>query len=75
MGSTNASLPAASLNSLTRATPDARRTLARAVDALGLTARGAHKMLRVARTIADLAGERDLGPDAVAEALGYRSEA
>jgi magnesium chelatase family protein len=73
--STNASLPAASLHALVRATPEARRTLARAVDTLGLTARGAHKMLRVARTIADLAGERDLGPDAVAEALGYRSEA
>jgi magnesium chelatase family protein len=38
-------------------TPDARALLARAVDGLGLSARGAHRVLRVARTVADLAGE------------------
>jgi len=31
-------------------------------------------MLRVARTIADLTGETDVGPDAIAEAPSFRSE-
>ncbi len=43
-----------------------------AVDRLGLTARGYHRTLRVARTIADLASAPVVGEDAVAEAVRYR---
>ena len=71
---TNAEIPDGALDSLVAATPDARALLGRAVDRLGLSARAARRVLKVARTIADLAGEAKAGPPAVAEALEYRSD-
>ena len=44
------------------------------MERLGLSARAARRVLKVARTLADLAEERRTGPAAVAEALGYRDE-
>ncbi|OSP56066.1 YifB family Mg chelatase-like AAA ATPase [Pseudoruegeria sp. SK021] len=52
--------------------PDGRALLSRAADRFGLTARGYHRVLRVARTLADLAGDDAISRDHVAEALGYR---
>lgn len=56
------------------ATPDeaGRALLLRAADRFGLTARGYHRVLRVARTIADLAGAQDVGAPQIAEALSFR---
>ncbi len=71
---TNADIPDAELDVWVAATPDARLLLGRAVERLGLSARSARRLLKVARTIADLAGDAKTGPDAVAEALGYRDD-
>ncbi|MDP5335215.1 MAG: YifB family Mg chelatase-like AAA ATPase [Paracoccaceae bacterium] len=56
------------------ATPDAagRALLGRIADRFGLTARGYHRVLRVARTIADLEGAADVASAHVAEAASYR---
>jgi magnesium chelatase family protein len=59
------------------ATPDepGRRLLAQAAEAMRLSARGYTRILRVARTIADLANAETVGRIHVAEALSYRRQA
>lgn len=52
--------------------PEARTLLNTAAEKMGLSARGYHRVLRVARTLADLAGEAHIGKPHVAEALAYR---
>jgi magnesium chelatase family protein len=44
-----------------------------AMEELGLSARAHDKILRVARTMADLEGADAIGPNHIAEAVGYRS--
>ena len=68
----NAGLPVEALDEAVAATPEARVLLGRAVDRLALSARAAHRTMRVARTIADLAGEPRVGPVPMAEAVGLR---
>ena len=59
------------------ATPDEPgcRLLAQAAEAMRLSARGYHRVLRVARTIADLASSETVTRVHVAEALSYRRQA
>ena len=69
----NGRVPGRWLETETAIDSDARELLATAADRLGLSARGYHRVLRVARTIADLEGEAAVRAHCVAEALRYRS--
>src|SRR2546423_2585979 len=60
------------LDSHTPVHPEARTLLQTAADRLGLSARGYHRVLKVARTIADLEDVIELAPAHIAEALRYR---
>ena len=71
-GVVSAHLRVADLPGLCRPTAGARRTLAIAVERLGLSARGFHRALRIARTIADLDGDERVDEQHVREALGMR---
>lgn len=71
-GDCNAALPAAAVDRHCACHAQARQLLERAIDRLGLSARGYHRILRVARTIADLAGSADIESAHVAEAIGFR---
>lgn len=68
----NADLEGAALEDV--ATPDSegKDLLLKVADRFGLSARGYHRVLRVARTIADLDHSTDVRKPHVAEAVGYR---
>lgn len=69
---TNADAEGQLLEDITPLESESRDLLLRAADRFGLSARGYHRILRVARTIADLDGSADLQRPHVAEALSYR---
>ena len=53
-------------------THEARAVVATSFDKLGLSMRGYHKVLKIARTIADLAGSTHIEATHVQEALSFR---
>src|SRR5262249_1311021 len=72
-GTPNATLSNAPLRDHCALDAAGRRLVASAVDRGGMSARAVHRALRVARTIADLAGEAHVSAMRLAEALQYRA--
>ena len=68
----NADAEGSMLEEIATPDPDARALLIRAAERFHLSARGYHRVLRVARTIADLDGSRDVHKPHVAEAISFR---
>jgi magnesium chelatase family protein len=71
---TNASIPGNILEQIARPDTEGAELLRTAANDLGLSARGYHRTLRMARTLADLDGGIPVGRIHIAEALGYRGE-
>src|SRR5881398_1674005 len=70
---TNAEAPASLLETIAQPDTAGQKLLRDAADTMKLTARGYHRVLRVARTLADLDGAEKIGRLHLAEALSYRA--
>ncbi len=72
-GTVNAQIPVNRLRNFCRLDDAGERTLELAVRKMGFSARAHDRILKVARTIADLSGTENVQAKHVAEAVGYRS--
>ena len=72
-GLCNAYMGPKELREYCRLSPACEMLMKRAFDAMGLSARSYDKILRIARTIADLAGEKEISPTHIGEAIQYRT--
>lgn len=68
----NSAMSAKMLDEHCRTSREGERFLGYAVERLGLSARSYHRVLKVARTIADLAGREHIAEEHIAEAVQYR---
>ncbi|HET8551263.1 MAG TPA: ATP-binding protein, partial [Gammaproteobacteria bacterium] len=68
----NAALDNREVDAHCRLGDPAQQLLDEAMEKLSLSARAYHRVLKVARTIADLAGTAEIGTAHLAEAIGYR---
>jgi magnesium chelatase family protein len=69
---TNADMGPAEVREFCRLDEAGQRLMQAAMRQLHLSARAYHRVLKLARTIADLAGAPDIGPAHLAEAIQYR---
>jgi magnesium chelatase family protein len=74
-GTVNAHLPANLIESFASLDASAMALIREAADKMRLSARGFHRVLKLARTIADLDGEGGVTRRHIAEALAYRPQA
>jgi magnesium chelatase family protein len=70
---TNAEAPASLLETIAQPDAAGQKLLRDAAETMRLTARGYHRVLRVARTLADLDSADKVGRLHLAEALSYRA--
>jgi magnesium chelatase family protein len=71
-GKPNAHLSVREIGEYCMPEPDAEQLVRKAISGLGLSARAYHRILKVARTVADLGEETGIGTTHVAEAVQYR---
>ncbi len=71
-GQTNAEISQDRLDHIAELDKDGQKLLIQAAETLGLTARGYHRVLKVARTLADLAGSENIHRLHIAESLSHR---
>ncbi|RJQ46240.1 MAG: hypothetical protein C4534_03135, partial [Gaiellales bacterium] len=69
----NAQMTSAQTEKYCSLDPAAARLLEEAIDRLDLSARAHHRIIKVGRTIADLAGTERIEPAHLAEAISYRN--
>jgi magnesium chelatase family protein len=72
-GKVNQWLDSREIEEVCRLSPHDALFLEEAIQKLGLSIRAWHRILRVSRTIADLAGAPEIGKPHLVEALGYRA--
>ncbi len=69
----NSQMTAKQLRTICKISPECNQLLKTAVERIGLSARAYDRILKVARTIADLAGSNDIQAEHLAEAIQYRN--
>ena len=70
---TNSAMSAQMLSRYCRLPASQVEFMNRIIEKLGLSARAYSRILKLSRTISDLAGEKDITPEAIAEAIQYRN--
>ena len=71
-GKVNAALSVSELDTSARIQKEAREALGSLLEKLSLSARSFHRIMRVARTLADLAGDEEVGRSHVLKAVSFR---